>query len=175
MTMYEAVYRIRRSFIVPLGIDVLLLFVLLALSLTAKGSGTERIVLACFFIVSLLILIETANRKIVITAGGIALKKLMKIKDLLWSDITHVGCLSLRSKVYILLTTKKGFHILSNAYEPFAPLVRDVIDHLDTEKIEVETEARAQIDNPTNNLSDLIAAWVAAVVLAGIIYLKLIS
>jgi len=175
MTMAETVYRIRRSFIIPLGINVLLLFILLGLSLAVKGSGTERIVLAAFFIVSLLILIEASNRKIVITDGGVALKKLMKIKELLWSDITHVGCLSLRSKVYILLTTKKGFHILSNAYEPFASLVGDVVNHLDTEKIEVEAEARAQIDNPTKNLSDLIAAWVAAVVLTGIIYLKLLS
>ncbi|HEY5497222.1 MAG TPA: hypothetical protein VIK19_02710 [Syntrophales bacterium] len=175
MTMPEAVYRIRRSFTIPLAIDVLLLFVLLVLSLTVKGSVTERIVLAGFFTVSLLILIEAVSRKIVITDGGVALKKLMKIKELLWSDITHVGCLSLRSKVYILLTTKKGFHILSNAYEPFAPLVRDIVNHLDTEKIEVEAEARAQMDKPTKNLSDLVAAWVAAVVLSGIIYLKFIS
>ena len=173
--MPETVYRIRRSFIIPLGIDVLLLFILLALSLAVKGSVTERIVLTGFFIVSLLILIEAINRKFVITDGGVALKKLTKTKELLWSDVTHVGCLSLRSKVYILLTTKKGFHVLSNAYEPFAPLVRDIVNHLDTEKIEVEAEARAQIDNPTNNLSDLVAAWVATVVLTGIIYIKFIS
>jgi len=175
MTMPEAVYRIRRSFTIPMGIDVALLFVLLVLSLAVKGSVTERIVLAGFFIVSLLILIEAINRRIVITDSGVALKKLMKIKELLWSDITHVGCLSLRSKVYILLTTKKGFHILSNAYEPFAPLVRDIVNHLDTEQIEVEAEARAQIDNPAKNLSDLVAAWVATVVLSGVIYLKFIS
>jgi hypothetical protein len=175
MTMPEAVYRIRRSFTIPLAIDVLLLFVPLVLSLAVKGSVTERIVLTIFFTGSLSILLEALSRKIVITDGGVLLKKFLKIKELLWSDITHVGCLSLRSKVYILLTTKKGFHILSNAYEPFSPLIRDIINHLDTEKIEVEAEARAQIDNPARNLSDLVAAWVAAVVLSGIIYLKFIS
>ncbi len=175
MTMPETVYRIRRSFTIPLAIDVLLLFVLLVLSLAVKGSGTERIVLTGFFAVSLLIMIEALSRKIVITAGGIVLKKLLKTKELLWSDITHVGCLSLRSKVFILLTTKKGFHILSNAYEPFAPLVRNIVNHLDTEKIEVEGEARMQMDKPTKNLSDLVAAWVAVIVLSGIIYLKFIS
>ena len=173
--MSETVYPIRRSFTIALGIDVLLLFILLALSLAVKGSATERIVLSGFFILSLLILIEAVNRKIVITEGGIALKKLLKIRELLWSDITHVGCLSLRSKVYILLTTKKGFHIVSNAYEPFAPLVQNIVNHLDTEKIEVEAEVRAQMDKPTTNFSDLVAAWVAAVVLTGIIYLKFIS
>jgi hypothetical protein len=175
MTMPEAVYRIRRSFTIPLAIDVLLLFILLVLSLAVKGSVTERIILAGFFSVSLLIMIEAVSRRIVIAEGGVVLKKLLKTKELLWSDITHVGCLSLRSKVYILLTTKKGFHILSNAYEPFAPLVQNIVNHLDTEKIEVEGEARMQMDKPTKNLSDLVAAWVAAIVLSGIIYLKLTS
>jgi len=173
--MTETAYRIRRSFTIPLAIDVLLLFVLLALSLAVKGSVTERLVLAGFFTVSLLIMIEAMSRRIVITEGGVVLKKLLKTKELFWSDITHVGCLSLRSKVFILLTTKKGFHIVSNAYEPFAPLVQSIVNHLDTEKIEVEGEARVQMDKPTKNLSDLIAAWVAAVVLSGIIYLKFIS
>jgi hypothetical protein len=173
--MPETVYRIRRSFTIPLAIDVVLLFALLGLSLAWKGSGTERIILTAFFAITLLIMIEAMNRKVIITEGGIVLKKLMKTKELLWSDITHVGSLSLRSKVFILLTTKKGFHILSNAYEPFASLVQNIVSHLDTEKIEVEEEARMQMDKPTKNISDLVAVWVAAVVLSGIIYLKLTS
>jgi len=173
--MPEAVYRIRRSFIIPLGIDVALLFVLLAMSLAIKGSITERVALAVLFTISLLIMIEAVSRKIVISEGGFILKKLLKTREFLWSDITHVGCLSLRSKRYILLTTTKGLHVLSNAYEPFASLVRDIVNHLDTEKIEVEAEARMQMGNPARNLSDLVAAWIAAALLSSIIYLKLIS
>jgi hypothetical protein len=171
--MPETAYHIRKSFTIPMGIDVLLLFVLLTLSLVVKGSPTEKIALTVFFIVSLTVLVEALSRKIVISANGFVLKKLMKTKEILWSDVTHVGCLSLRSKVYILLTTKKGFHILSNAYEPFAPLVRDIVNRLDTEKIEVEASVMAQINEPTRNLSDPIAAWIAAVLLIGIIYLKI--
>jgi hypothetical protein len=175
MTMHEAVYRIRRSFIIPLAIDVLLLCVLLVLSFAVKGSATEKIVLSGFFIASLLIMVEAVNRQIVITDGGLTLKKLMKTKELLWSDITHVGCLSMRSKVYILLTTKKGFHILSNAYEPFSTLIRNIVNHLDTEKIEVEGEVRAQMEKPVENLSDLVAVWIAAALLTCIISIKFIS
>jgi hypothetical protein len=173
--MPETVYRIRRSFTIPLAIDVLLLLVLLVLSLAVKGSVTERIVLTGFFAGSLLIMIEAMSRKIMITEGGVVLKKLLKTKELLWSDITHVGCLSMRSKVYILLTTKKGFHILSNAYEPFSTLIRNIVNHLDTEKIEVEGEVRAQMEKPVENLSDLVAVWIAAALLTCIIYIKFIS
>ena len=175
MTMHEAVYRIRRSFIIPLAVDVLLLCVLLVLSFAVKGSATEKIVLSGFFIASLLIMVEAVNRQIVINYGGLTLKKLMQTKELRWSDITHVGCLSMRSKVYILLTTKKGFHILSNAYEPFSTLIRNIVNHLDTEKIEVEGEVRAQMEKPVENLSDLVAVWIAAALLTCIISIKFIS
>jgi hypothetical protein len=175
MTMPEAVYRIRRSFIIPLAIDVLLLCILLVLSFAVKGTVTEKIVLTVFFTGSLLILLEALSRKIAINDGGASLKKFFKIKKLLWSDITHVGCLSLRSKVYILLTTKKGFFILSNAYEPFSALIRNIINHLDTEKIEVEGEARAQMERPVENISDLVAVWIAAALLTAIIFIKFIS
>ncbi|HOF05076.1 MAG TPA: hypothetical protein PK175_01575 [Syntrophales bacterium] len=167
-------YRIRRSFLVPLAVDVLLLFALLVISLTYKGSGTERIFLASLSLFSLPILAEAALRKVIVSEGGVALKKLGKLRELLWSDITHVGCLKVRSRVYILLTTKKGFHIISNAYDSFAALVGDIVGHLDAEKIEIEAEAKEQIDNPTRNSSDLMAAWIAAVVLAAIIYVKFI-
>jgi len=172
--MSETVYRIRKSFLVPLGIDVLLLLVLLVLSLTFKGSGTERAFLAVVCGLSLLILIEATNRQVTISAGGITLKKFMKLRKLLWSDITHVGCLKLRSRVYILLTTKKGFHIISNAYDSFASLTGDIIRNLDTEKIEVEAEVREQIEKPTRNISDLVAVWMAAAVLTVVIYMKFI-
>lgn len=172
--MAEATYRIRKSFLIPLGIDVLLLFVLLVLSLVYKGSGTERTFLALFSIGSLLIFLEAQNRKITISDSGIALKKLLKLRDLLWSDITHVGSLKVRSRVYILLTTKKGFHIISNAYDSFGALAGDIIRHLDTEKIEVEAEAREQMEKPTQNISDLVAVWIAAVVLIVILYMKFI-
>jgi len=89
--------------------------------------------------------------------------------------VTHVGCLILRSRVYLLLTTTRGFYILSNAYGRFSSLVGDLIAHLPSENIEVEEQARAQASRPTRNLSNAIAAWFAAAVLSGIVYLKLTS
>ena len=172
--MSEGTYRIRRSFVIPLGIDVLLLLFLLILSLAYKGSGTERIVLTVFAGLSLLIFLEAMNRSVSVSEGGVVLKKLLKSRELLWSDITHVGCLKVRSRIYILLTTKKGFHIISNAYDSFACLTGDIIRNLDAEKIEVEAEVREQIEKPTRNISDLVAVWMAAAVLTVVIYMKFI-
>ena len=172
--MPQNVYRIRTSFLIPLTIDVVLLFVLIILSCLMKGSSMERAVLAVFLILTFFILIEAYRRTITIGDEGLKIKKFFKIKAVFWSDITHIGCLVIRGRAYILLTTTKGFYILSNAYDRFSQLVRDFIEHIPSETIEIEEEARVQIQHPVHNVSDLIAAWIAASVLTGIICLKLI-
>ncbi|MCX5845538.1 MAG: hypothetical protein NTW12_04150 [Deltaproteobacteria bacterium] len=99
--------------------------------------------------------------------------KFLRKKEFSWGDITHVGAMILRKKVYLLLTTVKGFYILSNAYENYSFLVRDVVDHIDKEM--VEEDVRNQIEHPVKNISDIIMTWVTAMVLIGIITIKLVT
>lgn len=171
--MAERTYKIRKSFIIPFTLDVLLMGVLVSLVYLWKGSTLEKGVLTLFFIPLIFILREVLIRKVTITEENLSIHKYFRVKKLNWNDITHVGCLIIRSKVYILLTTKKGLQIISNAYERFPNLVQDIISHLPSPEIEVEKEARDQIENPVRNISDLIAAWIAAVILAAIIWVKI--
>lgn len=168
-------YRIRKSFLIPLGLDTLLLLALLILSFLGKGSGIERAVLAVLFLVALFVLQEAVQRAIIVEDAAFRIKKFFKTKALAWTDLTHIGCLMLRSRVYILLTTKKGFYVISNAYDRFPQLIQDLIAHTPSEGIEVEESAKSQVTNPVRNVSDIIAVWFAAVVLAGIIGLKITS
>jgi hypothetical protein len=104
---------------------------------------------------------------------GLMIRKFMRKKELRWEDITHIGALILRSRAYLLLTTVKGFYILSNAYEKFPHLVADLASHMDNEK--VEEEVKRQIEHPAKNMSDIIMTWFTAMVLAGIIIIKLFT
>jgi len=99
------------------------------------------------------------------------IRKVLRKKELRWGDVTHVGALILRKKSYLLLTTVKGFYILSNAYEKYSTLVGDFISHLDNEK--VEEEVRKLHEHPIKNISDIVMTWFTAVVLMGIIIIKL--
>jgi hypothetical protein len=101
------------------------------------------------------------------------IRKFLRNKELRWEDITHIGALILRKRVYLLLTTIKGFYIISNTYEKFSTLVLDVADHMDKEK--VEEEVRKQIEHPVKNISDIVMTWFTALVLTGIITIKLFS
>ena len=171
--MYQNVYRIRRSFLFPFFVDFILLFFLVLLSYFLGGSNLERILLTVIFIPVLYVLFESSFRMVQTGDQGIIIRKFMRKKELRWEDITHIGALILRKRVYLLLTTVKGFYILSNAYEKFSTLVSDLVGHMDNEK--VEEEVKRQMEHPAKNMSDIIMTWFTAMVLAGIIIIKLFA
>jgi len=169
--MSISVYRIGRALLIPFTIDTFFLLVLLLLSLFVSGSHTERIVLFVIFIPLLYIFLESVSRKVTIGDDSIEVKKLFRKKKLRWEDITSVGTVIIRSKVYLLLTTTKGFHVLSNSYEKFTMLVQKIVDNVGKEK--VEKEVLDVIEHPIKKISNIISAWLAAIVLLGTIYVKL--
>jgi hypothetical protein len=171
--MYKNVYRIRRSFLVPFFIDFILLFFLLLLSYLQGASNLERIILTVIFIPVLCVLFESSLRMVQTGDQGIMIRKFMRKKELRWDNITHIGALILRKRAYLLLTTVKGFYILSNAYEKFSSLVNDLVSHMDNER--VEEEVKRQIEHPAKNMMDIIMTWFTAMILGGIIIIKLFA
>jgi hypothetical protein len=169
--MYQKTYKIKKSYLIALSADVILLFLLLALSLFMEGSFIEQVVLTVICIIVLLVFLESVFRKVLTGDRGILIRKYLRERNLLWEDITQVGTVVMRKRVYLLLTTIKGFHILTNAYEEFPALVRDIVDHVDKEK--VDEEVRNQVEHPIKKISDVISAWFAAIVLVVIIILKI--
>jgi hypothetical protein len=63
--------------------------------------------------------------------------------------------------------------ILSNAYENFSALIRNIVAQVGPEK--VEEEVRALSEKPFRNRADVISLWFAVVVISGLIILKLSS
>jgi len=170
--MSQNVYTIRRAFLVPLGVDAFLLFCLFVISLMPQGSTTERLVFAFFFFPSGYLFLECLFRGVKVDDGGIVLRRLWKEKRVPWEGITHVGGLNLRKKAYILLTTVKGFFIVSNAYEGFPELTEEIVSHVDPER--VEEEVRLQAGRSPSEIAHIVMAWIAAVFMVGIILIKML-
>jgi len=164
-------YKVRKHFLIPLCIDVVLLFVLLVVSFLTESTQAERIVLALVFIPLLLILLESASRETSVAGKGITIKKFMRKKELTWEDITNLDTMSVRKKVYLLLTTTKGFYIVANSHENFTSMVRDIVDGVGEEK--VEERVHGIIARPVKRLSDIVSSWIAAFILMGAILLKI--
>jgi hypothetical protein len=171
--MSQHIYTIRRAFLIPLGIDALFLFCLLVISLLPQGSTTEQLVFAFFFFPSGYLFLDCFFRRVTVDDEGVALRRLWREKRVPWEGITHIGGLSLHKKVYLLLTTVRGFFIISNAYEGFSELTEEIVSHADPAR--VEEEVRRQVGCSPSGIAHIAMAWLAAVFMAGIILIKILS
>jgi hypothetical protein len=170
--MAQRHYRIRRAFLIVLGLDAFLLFCLFLISLFMKGNTMEKFVLMIFFLPALVLFIECLFRRVTVVEEGLTIRKLGRNKMLLWDGITHIGYLVLHKKVYLLLTTVKGFFAISNAFGGFPGLVEAVVAHVGPDR--VDQDVRLQAGRSLTGGAHIVAAWVAAVLMMVMIFMKLL-
>lgn len=170
--MAQRHYTIRRAFLIILGLDAFLLFCLFLISLLTKGNTMEKFVLMLFFLPALVLFLECLFRRVTVVEEGLAIRKLGRNKTLLWDEITRVGYLILHRKVYLLLTTVKGFFVISNAFQGFPRLVEEVVAHVEPDR--VEQDVRLQAGRSLKGVANIVAAWVAAVLMMVMILIKLL-
>lgn len=165
------VFKIKKALLIPLAIDAGLVFILLLVSFFRKSYAGEVVFLVILMISLSLIVLECIFREVAISGEGLAIKKLLRRKRLGWGDITDVGALVLRKKVYLVLTTTKGFHIISNAYDDYAALVKGIVEHVEAER--VEESVKTLMDKPVRKISDIVSAWAGAAVLLAVVWVKI--
>ncbi|MDA8125450.1 MAG: hypothetical protein M0009_09710 [Deltaproteobacteria bacterium] len=162
---------IRKAFLIPLGLDAFLLLVLLLIALLLRGDGVEKLIFSLFFLIALALFLEGLFRRVGVTETGLSFRKLGRKKTVAWAEITHVGCLTLHKKVYLLLTTVKGFFVISNVYEGFSALVEEIVVHVEPDR--VEEEVRLLAGRSGLGIAPIVSSWIAALLMIGIIAMKL--
>jgi hypothetical protein len=163
---------IRRAFLMVIGLDAFLLFCLFMVSLVKKENTMENLILMLFFLLTLVLFLECLLRRVTVVEEGLVIRKLGRNKALLWDEITRVGYLILHRKVYLLLTTVKGFFVISNAFEGFPRLVEDLVAHVEPDR--VEQDVRLQAGRSLKGVANIVAAWVAAALMTVMILMKLL-
>lgn len=167
----KQVYKIKKAFITPFSLAVALLAVLLALSLWS-GPSWERIIVAILLAATLVIAIEARSRYLSVSEDGLSIKKFFRVKNFSWAEITHLGIVVLRNKVFFLLTTTKGFYMFSNLLQDHPLLIRYLTEKLGAEKVEVEVNN--YLEKPIERTSLIVLTWVAVIIVISIILTKLI-
>jgi hypothetical protein len=170
--MPQRFHGVRRALLIPLGLDAVLLFVLLMIALLLKGDRAEKLVFTLFFLPSLALFLWCLRRRVTVAEAGLAIRKLWSDRTLSWDEITRVGCLTLHKKVYLLLTTVKGFFIVSSVFEGFPTLAEEIVARVGPEK--VEEDCRLQVGRPAMGIAGIVSAWIAAAAMIGILLLKLL-
>ncbi|HLA27280.1 MAG TPA: hypothetical protein VJZ49_05245 [Syntrophales bacterium] len=169
--MSQEIYKIRRAIIIPLGVAVFFLFFLLFLSRLLKFLPGETFVLGAVFLFALYFFLEVLYRQVSIREDGLEIKKFLRKKELTWDEITHLGCLVMAKKVYFLLTTTKGFCILSNSYEQFPDMLDHLIGRMDRERVEGEVLDFAR--HPLEDNQTVRSAWFIVTIILAVIALRL--
>ncbi len=166
------VYKIKKAFMVPFITAVVLLFALLGLSFFS-GQRWEQILIAVLCVMTLGIAAEAWEREFAVSENGLRMKKFFRIKNFTWAEITHMGVVVMRNKAYFLLTTTKGFYILSNLLQDHTNLIRYLTDKLGDEK--VEAEVKNYLEAPVERTSLIVVTWIALMMIIAIIISKLIK
>ncbi len=169
--MDSSTYTIRKSFLIPLGLAVLLSFILLATALFLQLPTAKTIILVAFLLPVCVIFAESSLRKVSVTEDAIEVNKLFRRKRLSYADLTDIDTIQVRKRIFVSLSTENDFMILSNSYDQFGLLLKQLLARVP--ETVVSDETRQLAENPPQKCSDVFSAWLAVAVLVLIIYVQL--
>jgi hypothetical protein len=162
---------IRRAFLLPLGLLLLLSVILLAVCI-GQGEPTARVlILGCVILPVAALFVESAWRRAVVGDGELTVFKPMRRATLKFADVSAVETVAVRKRVFLTLCAGDDFLILSNAYADFPGLVRTLLARVPAEAVSPETAAMAEA--PPVKQGDIFACWLAVGLMALILWAQL--
>jgi len=165
------IFSIRRSFLFPLGLLLLLTGALFVVCLI-RGEPTAKLIILAFFMLPVAVLfVESTFRRTLLTEDGVVVFKLLRKKELKYSELTAVETVCVRKRVFLTLCAGDDFLIISNAYSNFPGLVKSLLARVPATAISEETQRMAAA--PPVKSTDAISCWLAVALLAFILYIQL--
>lgn len=151
-------YVIRRAFVAPLGLVLLLMAALLGISLVHGQPFAKIAFLVVFAIPVLVLFLASAFRRLVIDASGVTLTTLFRSKRLEFSRITAFDAVRVRSRVFLTLSAgDDDFLIISNGYADFADLLNTLLERVTPTA--VSEDARQLAAAPPTRYADIAMVW----------------
>lgn len=157
-------YVIRRAFLVPLGLVLLLMGMLLLVTLLHGQPVAKVVFLLIFAVPATVMFIESAFRRLEIDAAGVTAVRPFRRKRIDFERVTALETVQVRSRVFLTLAAGPDeFLIISNGYADFPGLVRALVAALPEEAVTEETRQLAAA--PPVRRADVAMAWFAVVAL----------
>jgi len=164
-------FNIRKSFLLPLGLVVLLTLILLVSCIVLSVPLAKTLILAAFTLPVTLVFIESCLRRISIDDEGVQIHKPLRNKRINYSEMTAIDTVLVRKRAFISISSENDFIIFSNSYADFGVLVNLLLEKAPAKVFDEGTRQMAAA--PPVKSSDIFSAWVAVAVLALIIYVQL--
>ncbi len=163
----ESTYKIRKSFLLPMGLVVLFSFILLISTLYLQLPLAKVLILVVFLLPVCILFAESSRRTVIVGDTAVEVKKLFRSKRLNYADLTEIDTIQMRKRVFVSLSTEDDFLIISNSYDRFGDMLKEIIDR--TPATVVSDKAKQLAEVPPNKCSDIVSAWLAVAVLILII------
>ncbi len=165
--MESSTYKIRKSFLLPMGLVVLFSFILLISTLYLQLPTAKLIILIVFLLPVCILFAESSRRKVIVGDDAIIVQKLFRSKRLSYAELTDIDTIQMRKRVFVSLSSENDFMIISNSYNQFGDMLKKIIDKA-PDSI-VSEKAKQLADVPPQKCSDIVSAWLAVAVLVLII------
>jgi len=171
--MEARVFSIRKSFLLPLGLIVLLTLALLTSCIYLRMPLAKILILAVFLLPALLFFIESCVRRVRIDDTSLCIHKLFRRKRFHFQDLTAIDTVLVRRRAFVSLSTEEDFIILSNSYAQFGALIELLLQKVPEAIISEETlQWRGKLPEKSN---DIFSAWLAVLVLLLILLMQMKS
>lgn len=169
--MEQPTFSIRKSFLLPLGLVVLLTLALLISSIVLQLPIAKIMILLVFLLPAAVLFLESWLRQVVFEDDGILVRKLLRSKRLSYSDLSSIDTVLVRKRAFVSLSSEEDFVILSNSYDHFGEMLKQLLARVPAQAVSEETRQLAV--KPPEKSSDIFSAWLAVAVLLLILYVQL--
>jgi len=158
-------FTIRRTFVVPMGLLVVLMVALLIVCIV-QGQPVGKLVILAGLIVPLVVLfVESAFRSVVISPEDVTAYRPFRQKQVRFAEVTGLETVRVRSRVFLTLVAGDDhFLILSNSYGNFPALLERLVASVPAGTVTEETAALVQ--SPPQRQADILTAWFAVIAMA---------
>jgi len=149
---------IRRAFLVPLGLSLLLMAALLAVSIHHGQPLAKALFLIVFAVPVAVLFVESAGRHLEVDAAGVTARRLLRSRRIDFAEVTALETVRVRSRVFLTLVAgDDDYLIISNGYADFPGLVRLLVALLPETAVTDETRQLAAA--PPHRYADVVMAW----------------
>ena len=161
-------YRIRTSFLFPLGLVVLLCLVLAGIVIIQGQPPVKLLVVGCALLPLGYLLFECVVRRIETDSAGLRMIRLGRVRAFAWNEITAVETVRVRQRAFLTINAGEEFLIIANMYTGFDRLLASVLEQVPAAAISAETRTLAQA--PPVKHSDIVILWGLALMMAYLIF-----
>lgn len=163
-------YRIRRSFLLPLGLVVTLCLVLVGIVILQEQPPAKLLVVACALLPLGYLLFECVVRRIEIDNDGLRMIRLGRVRAFSWNEITSLETVRVRQRAFLTVNAGEEYLIIANMYGDFDRLLGTLLERVPATAISAETRLLANA--PPTKHSDVVILWGLTILMAYLIFVQ---